>query len=161
MREKRSFNMTGFLTLMMIFVTVILVTVGALSIAYTGRSRDISDRSAEHIGSFYKAYSLSEERLSDVDGCIALAARSGAFDLTFEGYLSELDFAEYSYSGGKYIISCTTDIDGKTAVYWEISVDAEQTSPRGEYELLCRKTVSISEDTEEDKPLDVWDGSNW
>lgn len=157
--NKKNISVSGFLTIITVFLIISLVTIGGLSLSATGSGDRLTERTGEYLILYRNAYNESEKRLADVDGCIAEAAYSGVFDMNFEGLISELDFAELSFDGKNYMVECTTPIDGKTAVYWKIAVDAFPADRRGGYTLLERRTVSISGADESDgEHLNVWLG---
>ncbi|MGN0665751.1 MAG: hypothetical protein ACI4KF_04420 [Huintestinicola sp.] len=156
-KKSRYNNMTGFLTIVMIFVTVLLVMFATMTLMSTRLDRSVTDKTERFIKDYYEAYSLSEERLAEVSGCIAAALADGAFDLCFEEYLNELTHIDYSFNGREYFIRCSTPINETSAVYWEISVSALQPSGAGDYRMISRKVCDISGEGEEDT-LNVWDG---
>ncbi len=156
--NRKNISVTGFLTIIMVFMIISLVTIGGLSLSATEKGGKFSERTGEYLILYRNARNESERRLAEVDGCIAAAAYSGLFDLNFEGLISELDYAEYEFDGKTYTVECTTPVDGRTAVYWKISVDAFPADNRGGYTLTEHRTVTVSDESDEDDRLNVWLG---
>lgn len=128
---KKNITVPGFMTLITVFLIVSLVSLGGLACAAAAGGSALADRSAEYLTRYRSAYNLSEKRLAEVDGCIAQAAESGLFDMNFEAMVSELDYAEYHIEKDFYTVSCTTPVDGSTAVYWEIKVPLDASAEGG------------------------------
>lgn len=156
---KKYSSAPGFLTVISVFLIVTLISVGALACAVTSGGSVLTDRSAEYLSKYRSAYNESERRLAAADGCIAASASTGLFDINFEAEISELEYIDMKRLADCYLLSCTTPVDGKTAVYWEIRVPLDPGGRRGDYELLERRTVDISaEENEEEEHLNVWQG---
>lgn len=155
--ERRSFP--GFLTIITVFVIICLVTLGALALSATSRGAVPAEKNAEYMKLYRDADNLARLRLAEADGCIAAAAYSGLFDLNFEALISELDYIQWERSADFYVLSCTTPADERTAIYWEIKVNAFPDDRRGGYELVEMKLIDTA-DTEqaEDEHLNVWLG---
>lgn len=142
-----------------VFLIVTLISVGALACAVTSGGSVLTDRSARYLSEYRNAYNESERRLAAADGCIASAASTDLFDINFEAEISELEYIDMKRLADCYLLSCTTPVDGKTAVFWEIKVPLDPVGRRGSYELISRRTVDISaEENEEEKHLNVWQG---
>lgn len=157
--KKRRAVSPGFITIIMIFLAICLVTAGALSLSATGRGGKLVDASAEYMQKYTSACVESEKRLALADGIIASAAGSGLFDLNFPAMLSEQDCFDYSFDRKYYTVTCLTPIDGKTSVYWEIQVDAYPADNRGGYEIISQRIVDNSDmQPEEEEHLNVWLG---
>lgn len=158
---KKSFKKTsvpGFLTIIVIFLVICLASVGAAALSVTAGGGRLTEKSEERLHLYRQARNLSETRLSQVDGCIAEAAYSGLFDLNFEELMSGLDFAHCSREGDHFIVSCSTPIDGQTAVFWEIRVDSTPSDSRGGYVILQNRIIYSSEAEEENEHINVWQG---
>ncbi len=155
---KKYSSAPGFLTVISVFLMVTLISVGGIACAVTSGGSVLTDRSAEYLTKYRAAYNESEKRLALADGCIVSAVSSGLFDLNFEAEISELDFIRTERLADHYLLSCTTPIDDKTAVCWEIKVPFEQDG-RGIYEIVSRRTAAISDSEEdEEEGLNVWLG---
>ena len=155
----KTVSVPGFLTIIVIFLVICLASVGAAALSVTAGGGRLTEKSEERLHLYREAKNLSEIRLSQVDGCIAEAAYSGLFDMNFEELISELDFAESSRQGDYFTVSCSTPIDGSTAVYWEIRVDAVPSDSRGSYIMTENRIIYISDDlSEDDEHLNVWQG---
>lgn len=156
---KKNITVPGFMTLITVFLIVSLVSLGGLACAAAAGGSALADRSAEYLTRYRSAYNLSEKRLAEVDGCIAQAAESGLFDMNFEAMVSELDYAEYHIEKDFYTVSCTTPVDGSTAVYWEIKVPLDASAEGERYTVTARRTVAMEpEDGSEEEHINVWLG---
>lgn len=159
---KKSFktvSVPGFLTIIVIFLVICLASVGAAALSVTAGGGKLTEKSEESLHLYREAKNLSEIRLSQVDGCIAEAAYSGLFDMNFEELISGLDYAACSREGDHFTVSCSTPIDGSTAVYWEIRVDAFPSDSRGSYSLIQNRVIYLSDESEnDDEHLNVWLG---
>lgn len=156
---KRYASAPGFLTVISVFLIVALISAGGLACAVTSGGSVLTDRSARHLSEYRRAYNESERRLAAADGCIAAAASTGLFDMNFEAEISELEYIQMKRLADCYLLSCTTPVDEKTAVYWEIRVPLDPGGRRGSYELVSRRTVDISAaESDEEEHLNVWQG---
>ncbi|MCI7766834.1 MAG: hypothetical protein MSJ26_02485 [Oscillospiraceae bacterium] len=151
-------SVPGFLTIIVIFLIISLASVGAAALSVTAGGGRLTEKSEERLHLYREAKNLSEIRLSQVDGCIAEAAYSGLFDMNFEELVSGLDFAEYSREGDHFIVSCSTPIDSHTAVFWEITVDADPSDSRGGYVILQNRIIYSSDAAEDGEHINVWQG---
>ncbi|MCM1523029.1 MAG: hypothetical protein NC120_01110 [Ruminococcus sp.] len=155
--KRRAFS-PGFTTILMIFLAVCLITAGAMSLAATGRGGKLTDASAAHMKLYTEACCESEKRLAEADGMIASAAGSGIFDMNFPALIAEREYFDCSFDGKNYTVSCSTPIDDKTSVYWEILVNAFPQDNRGGYELISRRIADNDAGSEEEEHLNVWLG---
>ena len=147
------------MTVLAVFIIVTLALVAAAALSSTAQGGRLAEKSTESFRARQQARVLSETRLSMVDGCIASAADTGLFDINLPPMIDELGFAEYSFDGMYFTVSCTTPIgDGKTAYYWEIQADAYPADRRGSWELVTESIIYTSEKEEEEQPLNVWQG---
>ena len=157
-RNGKKVSVPGFLTIIVIFLVICLASVAAAALSVTAGGGRLTEKSEERLHLYQNAKNLSEIRLSQVDGCIAEAGYSGLFDMNFEELMSGLDFVRCSREGEYFTVSCTTPIDEKTAVYWEISVDAFPSDSRGSYSMTDNRIIYFSDESEDDEHLNVWQG---
>lgn len=148
----------GFLTLIAVFLIITLASVGAAALSATGRGGRLTEKSAERLDTYQAAKNLSAQRLSEIDGCIAAAADSGLFDMNFEAYIEECEFASCRREGNFYIVSFSTPIDERASVYLELKVDAFPTDRRGNYEIVRNAVVYDEEENKDEERLNVWQG---
>lgn len=138
----------GYLSVMMIFVTLCLTMLAALSCSTAENQRRYSEKSAEYTKAYYAADLAAKRVLTEVDGIV-----SGYGDYTDFMLLAELDGMEnIGYQ----------NIPGGIAISWKTPVNATQSlSCEVEYTAKGRKitawsTVSSADTVE--KPLNVWSG---
>lgn len=139
---------TGYLSLMMIFVTLCLTALAALSFSAAENERKFSKRSADYTAEYYAADLEAKRTLAETDSIV-----SGYSDYRDFMLLAELD----EISGVEY-----ENLSDGLAVSWKASInDRQDISCRvkfsaGGFDILEWRTVS-SVETEE-APLGVWLG---
>lgn len=159
MSKRKGRSPVGFLTLITVFLVISLVSIGTMALFATGKGGRLTDRSGEYVILYSDAWRLSEQRLAQTDACIAASASGGLFDLTFPDSVSEIEGVRCRREGDSFIITCTTPVDGRTAVYWEICAAAFPSDPRGDYEITARRSVPLDgEEEQEEETLNVWQG---
>ncbi|MBD5139527.1 MAG: hypothetical protein HDT24_09485 [Ruminococcus sp.] len=141
---------TGYLSLMMIFVTLCLTALAALSFSAAENGRRFSVRSADYTAEYYAADLEAKRMLAELDTIV-----SGYSDYRDFMLFAELD--ELDLDGEEYFILP----DGLEA-FWETPINDRQNisckvrfSADG-FEILDWRTVSAGEI--EEAPLGVWLG---
>lgn len=160
MSEKiKTVRVPGFLTILSVFLIIVLAAIGTAALSATGNGSRLTEKSEEWLTKYRSAENLTEVRLSQIDGCIAVAADSGLFDMNFEALADELDFITLENENGYYIVTCKTPIDDRAYIYLELKVDSDPSDRRGSYEMT-RKAVVYADDTsiEDEERLNVWQG---
>lgn len=141
---------TGYLSLMMIFVTLCLTALAALSFSAAENGRRFSVRSADYTAEYYAADLEAKRTLAELDAVV-----SGYTDYTDFMLFAELD--KLDLNGDEYLVLP----DGMEAV-WKTPINDRQNifckvkfSADG-FEILDWRTVSAGEI--EEAPLGVWLG---
>lgn len=138
----------GYLSVMMIFVTLCLTMLAVLSCSTAENQRSYSRKSAEYTKAYYAADLEAKRTLASVDGVL-----SGYGDYTDFMLLAELDGMEnigYESVPGGIVISWKTPVNGTQSILCEVKY-----TPKGR-KITAWHTVSSNEPKE--KPLNVWSG---
>lgn len=139
---------TGYLSLMMIFVTLCLTALAALSLSASENEKKFSARSADYTAEYYAADLNAKRTLAEIDSAVSGYSDFGDFML-----LAELDEMEG--------VSCETGL-GSLTVSWKTPInDRQNISCRvrfseDSFDILDWRTVSAGEADE--APLGVWSG---
>ncbi len=139
---------TGYLSLMMIFVTLCLTALAALSFSAAENERKFSARSADYTAEYYAADLEAKRTLAEIDSVV-----SGYSDYMDFMLLAELDVisgAEYEALPDSLTVSWKTPINDRQSISCTVKFSD------GNFEVLNWRTVSSGET--EDAPLGIWLG---
>lgn len=139
---------TGYLSLMMIFVTLCLTALAALSLSAAENEKRFSEKSADYTAEYYAADLEAKKVLAEIDSVV-----SGYSDYMDFMLLAELDEMES--------VSCENGL-GNLTVSWKTPInDRQDISCKvifsdGSFEIMSWRTVSSAET--ESAPLGIWLG---
>lgn len=139
---------TGYLSLMMIFVTLCLTALAALSFSAARNEKKFSARSADYTAEYYAADLEAKRTLAETDSIV-----SGYFDYRDFMLLAELDEVsglEYENLSDGLAVSWKTPINDRQDISCRVKFSA------GGFEITEWRTVSSGET--EDAPLGIWLG---
>ena len=143
----------GYVSVMVIFVTVCLTLFAVLSLHAAGSNDAFNERSGEYLREYYAADVKALEVLAQLDSSAKAAAEDGFFQESFE------------LSAGEFGASVTLVRGGCKARY-TVKINDRQ-------ELLCEvvfmesggfektRWQSVSVNTDDDSHLNVWDGNGF
>lgn len=139
---------TGYLSLMMIFVTLCLTALAALSFSAAENGRRFSVRSADYTAEYYAADLEAKRTLAELDTVVSGYSDYGDFMLLAE--LDEIGGTEYETLPDGLTVSWKTPINDRQNIFCKVKFSA------GGFEILDWRTVSAGEI--EEAPLGVWLG---
>lgn len=139
---------TGYLSLMMIFVTLCLTALAALSFSAAENERKFSARSADYTAEYYAADLEAKRTLAEIDSVVSGYSDYRDFMLLAE--LDEVNGAEYETLPDGLTVRWKTPINDRQ----DISCDVKFSG--GGFEILEWRTVSSG--GTEDAPLGIWLG---
>ncbi|MDE6763316.1 MAG: hypothetical protein K2J73_06525 [Oscillospiraceae bacterium] len=139
---------TGYLSLMMIFVTLCLTALAALSFSAARNEKKFSARSADYTAEYYAADLEAKRTLAEIDSIVSGCSDYRDFMMLAE--LDEVSGAEYEILHDGLAVSWKTPINDRQNILCRIKFSA------GEFEILSWRTVSSGET--EEAPLGVWLG---
>lgn len=139
---------TGYLSLMMIFVTLCMTALAALSLSAAENEKNFSARSADYTAEYYAADLEAKRTLAEIDSIVSRYSDYRDFML-----LAELD----GISGAEYetLPDCLT-VSWKTPINDRQDISCTVKFSDGNFEVLNWRTVSSGET--EDAPLGIWLG---
>lgn len=139
---------TGYLSLMMIFVTLCLTALAALSFSAAENGRRFSARSAGYTAEYYAADLEAKRTLAELDTVVSGYSDYGDFMLLAE--LDEMGDTEYMTLPDGLEVSWKTPINDRQNIFCKVKFSADG------FEILDWRTVSAGEI--EEAPLGVWLG---
>lgn len=142
---------SGYLSIMMIFVSLCLTMLAALSYSTAAGENRYSEKSAEYTKAYYAADLEAKRTLAAVDNLMSQSPLMfDSFDVLQK--IEEIDGVIGKQGIGYASASWYTPINQSQSIYCEV----EYTSAGRE--ITAWRTVSSSEREEEKQPLDVWLG---
>ncbi|MCM1024372.1 MAG: hypothetical protein NC395_09995 [Prevotella sp.] len=139
---------TGYLSLMMIFVTLCLTALAALSFSAAESGKKFSAKSADYTAEYYAADLNAKRTLAEIDAVVSRYSDPGDFMLIAE--LDELEGISCESGPGSLTVSWKTPVNGRQDILCRVRFSADG------FEILDRRTVSSGET--EEAPLGVWSG---
>ncbi|MEZ3455497.1 MAG: hypothetical protein K1W17_14165 [Oscillospiraceae bacterium] len=139
---------TGYLSLMMIFVTLCLTALAALSLSAAENEKSFSVKSADYTAEYYAADLEAKRTLAEIDSVVSGYSDYRDFMLLAE--LDEVNGAEYETLPDGLTVRWKTPINDRQ----DISCDVKFSG--GGFEILEWRTVSSG--GTEDAPLGIWLG---
>lgn len=139
---------TGYLSLMMIFVTLCLTALAALSFSAAENGRRFSVRSADYTAEYYAADLEAKRTLAELDTVVS--GYSDYMDFMLLAELDELNGTEYVTFPDGLEVSWKTPINDRQNISCKVKFSADG------FEILDWRTVSAGET--EEAPLGVWLG---
>lgn len=139
---------TGYLSLMMIFVTLCLTALAALSFSAAENERKFSERSADYTAEYYAADLEAKRTLAEIDSIVSTYSDYRDFMLLAE--LDGISGAEYETLPDGLTVSWKTPINDRQDISCTVKFSD------GNFEVLNWRTVSSGET--EDAPLGIWLG---
>ena len=139
---------TGYLSLMMIFVTLCLTALAALSFSAARNEKKFSVRSADYTAEYYSADLEAKRTLAEIDSVVSGYSDYRDFMLLAE--LDEIGGIEYETLPDGLTASWKTEINDRQNISCRVKFSA------GGFEILGWRTVSAGET--EEAPLGVWLG---
>ena len=139
---------TGYLSLMMIFVTLCLTALAALSFSAARNEKKFSVRSADYTAEYYSADLEAKRTLAEVDSVVS--GYSDYMDFMLIAELDEIGGIEYETLPDGLTVSWKTEINDRQNISCRVKFSA------GGFEILGWCTVSAGE--VEEAPLGVWLG---
>lgn len=162
MREKNNDGIsvnglgTGYVSLIMIFVMICLVSLAVMSFSAVGMNDSLRDKHSSNSAAYYAAESEANLILMRVDQAALEAAQSGLF-MNFESDAAGIAGTTVkSQPNGDYTVSWSCGITDKLTLMCEITVFASPENGR-RYEVTRWQTVPA--DAAVDTPLNVWNGT--
>lgn len=138
----------GYLSVMMIFVTLCLTMLAALSCSTAENQRRYSEKSAEYTREYYAADLAAKRVLAEVRDVVSEYGDYTDFMLLAE--LDGMEAIEYGSVRDGLTVNWKTPVNTSQSIYCEVKFSG------GNYKILSWQTVSAADTTE--KPLNVWDG---
>ena len=139
---------TGYLSLMMIFVTLCMTALAALSLSAAENEKNFSARSADYTAEYYAADLEAKRTLAEIDSIVS--RYSGYRDFMLLAELDGLSGAEYETLPDGLTVSWKTPINDRQDIFCRVRFSD------GSFEILEWRTVSAGET--EDAPLGIWLG---
>lgn len=139
---------TGYLSLMMIFVTLCLTALAALSFSAAENERKFSERSADYTAEYYAADLEAKRTLAEID--LIVSGYSDYRDFMLLAELDEVSGAEYETLPDGLAVSWKAPINDRQDISCTVKFSD------GNFEVLNWRTVSSGET--EDAPLGIWLG---
>lgn len=139
---------TGYLSLMMIFVTLCLTALAALSFSAAENGRRFSVRSADYTAEYYAADLEAKRTLAEIDSIVS--GYSDYMDFMLLAELDELSDTEYVTLPDGLEVSWKTPINDRQNIFCKVKFSADR------FEISDWRTVSAGE--LEEAPLGVWLG---
>lgn len=147
-KKKPAGTGVGYLSVMMIFVTLCLTMLAALSCSTAENQRRYSEKSAEYTREYYAADLAAKEVLAEVYGAVSEYGDYTDFMLLAE--LDGIEDIEYSSVRDGLTVNWKTPVNDTQSIFCEVKFSG------GDYRILSWQTVSSAEF--EEKPLNVWSG---
>lgn len=139
---------TGYLSLMMIFVTLCLTALAALSLSAAENEKSFSVKSADYTAEYYAADLEAKRTLAEIDSVVSGYSDYRDFMLLAE--LDEVNGAEYETLPDGLTVRWKTPINDRQDIFCAVKFSG------GGFEILEWRTVSSGET--ENAPLGVWLG---
>lgn len=139
---------TGYLSLMMIFVTLCLTALAALSFSAARNEKKFSARSADYTAEYYAADLEAKRTLAETDSIVR--GYSDYRDFMLPAELDEVSGVEYENLSDGLAVSWKTPINDRQNISCRVKFSEDG------FDILEWRTVS-SVETEE-APLGVWLG---
>lgn len=139
---------TGYLSLMMIFVTLCLTALAALSFSAARNEKKFSARSADYTAEYYAADLEAKRTLAEADSIVSGYSDYRDFMLLAE--LDEVSGLEYENLPDGLTVRWKTPINDRQDISCRVKFSA------GGFEITEWRTVSSGET--EDAPLGIWLG---
>ena len=155
MNERKGFRSSGmgvgYVSVMVIFVTVCLTLFAVLSLHAAGSDDAFNERSGEYLKQYYAADAQAQDVLAKLHSAAKSAAEGDFFEDSFEMSAEELGVSVFPAAQGCKA-SYTVKINDRQELRCELIFYRD-----GKFEKTLWQSVSTG--SVEDSPLNVWDGS--
>lgn len=162
MRDKKSGAVlsgglgTGYVSIIMIFVVIVLTVLAALSYSAVGTNSTQNERAHENMRAYYAADAEANRKLMMLDEAALLAVSEGFF-AQFELDASAIDGVTVGKSQEGYAVSWSETVSERIMLSCGITFFEKPSQHDGKrYEITKWETVSGGE---ADTHINVWDGS--
>ncbi len=139
---------TGYLSLMMIFVTLCLTALAALSLSAAENEKSFSVKSADYTAEYYAADLEAKRTLAEIDSVVS--GYPDYMDFMLLAELDEVNGAEYETLPDGLTVRWKTPINDRQDISCGVKFSG------GGFEILEWRTVSSG--GTEDAPLGIWLG---
>lgn len=149
---------TGFLSLVLVFVVLCLVVLSVLSLSTAVADSNLAKKSTDNVIEFYKADSLGEEWLKELNEKIIMSADLG-MDEEYDNALKLYYREDFDTNTG--IIKCMISINDRQ----ELAIEAKRhervivDTGRKNYSIRLWKVLNTQEYVI-DETVDVWSGGD-
>ena len=148
---------TGYVSVIMIFVVIVLTTLAALSFSAAGSGSRFSERTKENMAAFYDAECAANKTLMQLDEAAFEAAESGLF-MTFADSGAAIDGVTVNMCPEGYKAGWSEEITDKLSLLCEVTFYSEPELHGGERYTIT-KWAAVPGDSSAETQLHVWDGT--
>lgn len=149
---------TGYATVIMIFVLIILSLFALLSYNAAQMNETLEKNNKEYITSFYNAQNRFSKNLADTDAAAVSGHESGFFDESFEFSLDESG-VRYRRTSEGFMVNFSEPVNDRIRLSADVIFYYEPSAHDGKrFNIEEFKTISTS--GAEEESLGVWDGSS-
>ena len=147
---------TGYVSIIMIFVVIVLTVLAALSYSAVGTNTRQTERAHENMRAYYAADAEANRKLMKLDETALMAVTDGFF-AQFEVEASAIDGVTVGKTPEGYAVSWSETVSDRIMLSCGITVFERPSQHDGRrYEITKWETVSGGE---ADTHINVWDGT--